>query len=295
MTRRNRSRLPQKLPDPARERAPRDAKAPSPRERLKHARVAGRSARFSREEVHSVMRRLVSGSPTVHLGLPRFDRLTLAHVEMAMTSVFGWNGDGPRARIAPSHTVTGFTAASERVLEVARSGGRLVFATSRPASLFPLHRALAAAAHEAGGQVLQAEEVGPINHRGERIWWLDRVAMISDGKSLLGESTVQAADELLFALPRPDLVVADRGFAGVALASGLEVVAFADVDAVALAVAAWRGRAIRLVPLDEHRPPAAYAPLLEILDDIVGTASVDMSVTGIDQRADLRFGDTARQ
>ena len=248
------------------------------------------------------MRRLVNGAPGVQLGLPRFDDLTLPHVEMAMTSVFGWKGDGPRARIAPSHTVAGFTAACERVLEVARAGGRLAFATSRPASLFVVHRALAAAADQAGGQVLEAEECGPIGHRGERIWWLDGVAMITDGEGLLGEESVQAADELLFTLPRPDLVVADRAFAGVALAAGLEVVAFADLDAVALAVAAWRGRAIRLVPLNERRPPNAYTPLLEILDEIAETTAVSFSADGsvsssstnLDHWADLRFGDTTR-
>ena len=51
-----------------------------------------------------------------------------------------------------------------------------------------------------------------------------------------------------------------------ASAPGLEVVAFADLDAVALAVAAWQGRAVRIVPLDDRRPPAAYAGLLDLLE-----------------------------
>ena len=61
-------------------------------------------------------------------------------------------------------------------------------------------------------------------------------------------------------LPRPDLVVADHCFAGTAAGVGLEVVAFADLDAIALAVASWRGMAVRVVPLDEHDAPQAYAP-----------------------------------
>jgi len=251
--------------------------------------------RFGREELIGVMRQLVHGSPAVQLGLPRFDDLTLPHVEMAMTSVFGWKGDGPRARIAPAHTVAGFTVAAERVLEVARAGGRLAFATSRPASLLVVHRALAAAAVDAGGQVLEAEECGSIGRGRERIWWLDRVAMITDREGLLAIESVQAADELLFNLPRPDLVVADRAFAGVALAAGLEVVAFADLDAVALAVAAWRGRAIRLIPLDERRPPHAYTALLEILDDVVEQAAIVPAPIEPDHGSDLRFGATAHQ
>ena len=53
------------------------------------------------------------------------------------------------------------------------------------------------------------------------------------------------------------------------MTTGLEVVAPADLDAVALAVAAWRGMAIRVAPLDQHRTPSAYEPLLELLDETV--------------------------
>jgi hypothetical protein len=45
------------------------------------------------------------------------------------------------------------------------------------------------------------------------------------------------------------------------------VVAFADLDAVALAVAAWRGLAVRIVPLSQHRPPQAYSPLVDLVDE----------------------------
>ena len=103
--------------------------------------------------------------------------------------------------------------------------------------------------------MLQLRESGPIGAGGRRLRWLDGVAVVTDGVQLLGDDDVHAAEELLFALPRPDLVVADRCFAGVALNAGFEVVAFADLDAMALAVAAHRGRALRVVPLDERRPP----------------------------------------
>ena len=38
-------------------------------------------------------------------------------------------------------------------------------------------------------------------------------------------------------MPYPDLVVADRGYAGGALRAGIEVVALADLDAIALGLA----------------------------------------------------------
>ena len=266
MTRRAKSRLPPKLADPATDQGPRIPKGPSRSDRLKREHVAGRSTRFGRDEIVGVMRRLTLGAPATRLGLPAFTMLPLAHVEAAMVATYGWTGDGPKARIAPSRTIEGFTAGSERIREVAAGGGRLAFATARPASLHPLYRELARWAADAGGEVLAAETASVAGGRDRQLWWIDRVAVLTDHASLLGLDSVGAAQELLFTLPRPDLVVADRTFAGVALAAGLEVVAFADLDAVALAVAAWQGRAIRVVPLDDARPPHAYLTLLELLD-----------------------------
>lgn len=267
MTRRPRSRLPPKLPDPARDRAPTQPKPPTRRERLKDAHAAGRSAHWSSDAVVDTMRALVRGEPRATLGLPPFAELTMAQAAAAADLIFGWDGDGPRARIDPARTVNGFTAACTRVLEIARGGGRIAFATGRPASLLGLHRALADVASAAGGEILGATQSGPIDARGRRIWWVDGVATVSDGESLLAEDSPAAAEELLFLLPRPDLLVGDRAFAGTAVGSGLEVVAFADLDAIALAVAAWRGMALRIVPLDEHRIPQAYTPLLELLEE----------------------------
>ena len=267
MTRRPKSRLPPKLPDPARDRATAPQKPPSRRERLKAAHVAGRSARFSRDDVVAIMRALVRGDSGATLGLPPFPDLTMEHAAAAAELIFGWNGDGPRARIDPARTVDGFTAACARVLEVARAGGRIAFATGRPASLLGLHRALAGAASAAGGEVLSATQSAPVDARGLRIWWVDGVATVSDGESLLADDSTAAADELLFLLPRPDLLVGDLAFAGTAAGTGLEVVAFTDLDAIALAVAAWRGMAVRVVPLDERRTPHAYDPLLELLKE----------------------------
>ena len=91
------------------------------------------------------------------------------------------------------------------------------------------------------------------------------MAVVTDGVSLLADPTARCADDWLFAVGRPDLVVADRGFAAAAVGAGLETIAFADVDAVVLGVAARRDRPVRVIPLDEQRPPGAYEPLVEAL------------------------------
>jgi hypothetical protein len=262
------SRLPPKLPDhtDAPGASHEREREPNLRELLKQEHVAGRSLRFGRDEVLGVMRNVVQGTPSALLGFPGFPALTNEHVEAAVEAVYGWDGDGPRARIAPGRTVDGFTTAVARVLEVARSGGRVTFATARPAALLPLHRRLAARAAAEGARLLAARETSGFGPAARRVRWIDHVAVLTDGAALLADSSTEAAEEWLFTLPRPDLVVADHLYAGVAAASGLEVVAFADLDAVALAVASWQGRAVRVVPLDDRRPPAAYGPLLDLLE-----------------------------
>jgi hypothetical protein len=270
VTRRPKSRLPPKLPDPARERAASPPRQPSRRERLKDAHVAGRSARFTRDDVVRVARALVHRDDTVALGVPAFTNLTMDHVSAAIAMVYGWDSDGAAGRIDPTNTLVACDGACQRILEVARRGGRVAFATARPASLLGVLGALAEAVDEAGGAVLEAAQSSLIDGHRRRLWWVDGVAVVTDGESLLAHNGATAADELFFVLPTPDLVVADGWFAGRALAAGLEVVAFADLDAIALAVAAWRGMAIRVVPLDGSRTPQAYTPLLEVLDDARG-------------------------
>jgi hypothetical protein len=280
VTRRPASRRPPKLPDRAPQPVRREVKEPSPRERLKAAHVTGRSLRFGREEVVGVMRRLVAGDTRARLGLPPMNDLALEHVEAAVADVYGWRGDGPRARIAPRHTIDAFVAARDRIHDVAAAGGTLAFATGRPASMLSLYRAMATSATRAGGAVLQHGDSIVVSPGACRLWWIDGIAVATDRGSVLADQGVPAAQELFFALLRPDLVVADSTFAGVALELGLEVVAFADLDALALAVAAWRGLAVRVVPLDQQRPPGAYGPLVELLghgppaDDDLGLADL---------------------
>jgi hypothetical protein len=269
VTRKPRSeRRPPKLPDPASERAPRADTGSNLRDALKHAHVSGRSLRYGRDEVTGIMRRVEQGAPSSLCGLPAFAGVTREQVAAAVEHVYGWEGDGPRARIAPARTIDGFTVAATRVLEVARAGGRLAFATARPAALLQLYRRLAARAAGEGAVVLAGDETVGFGPAGRRVRWVDHVAVLTDGAALLADDGVEAAEEWLFTLARPDLVVADHSYAGVASASGLEVAAFADLDAVALAVAAWQGRAIRVVPLDDRRPPSAYGGLLDLLESI---------------------------
>jgi hypothetical protein len=133
--------------------------------------------------------------------------------------------------------------------------------------LLGLYACLARHAAAAGASIAVAEATDAFAARSGgalRVWWVDGVAVTTDGRSLLADEGVVAAEEWLFEIARPDLVVADRGFAARALAHLVEVVAFADVDALALAVAARCGLPVTVVPLACHRPPSGYRVLEEL-------------------------------
>jgi hypothetical protein len=63
----------------------------------------------------------------------------------------------------------------------------------------------------------------------------------------------------------PDVVLADHGFAGAAIARGVETLCFTDVNDPAIAVAKADGLVQIVVPLDDNLPPAVYVPLGKFL------------------------------
>ena len=214
------------------------------------------------------MRRVMSGDPGALLGLERFGGLDLPELRAVTAEVWGWNSNEPTVTIEPERVLTGLLAARDRVVDVSRRGGRILVATGRPASLLPLHQHLARLSLETGGHLLDSGEAGPVAAAGRasvRLWWIGGVAVLTDGDVLLADPGIDAIDELLFTVPYPDLVVADRGFAGGALRAGIEVVALADLDALALGLAASRGLPVTVVPMHERRPASAYTALEPLL------------------------------
>ena len=278
MSRRPATRRPPKLtsPEPT---PPLAGPRPQPtlRRQLLDARVSGRQ-RLGRTEVLTTARRVARGEPAALYELDPFASLGLEEVMVAIAAVWGPDLGSPdlgaTLAIDPDLTAAGAVAGFGRIADVARRGGRLVFATTRPASLLGLHQELVRLARATGGEVLDDDETGPaqIDARSDRnLRFLDGVAVVSDGESLFGGPGYGAAAELLFHLPPPDLVVADRAIAGGCLATGIETVALAGLDAVALGVAARRGEPVTVVPVDATRAPAAYAVVSRLGREAFGT------------------------
>jgi hypothetical protein len=71
------------------------------------------------------------------------------------------------------------------------------------------------------------------------------------------------AMEVMLTAQRPDLVVADHGFAGAAIEAGVETLSIADVNDPALIVAKAQGRTEVVVVLDDHVPAENYWPCFQ--------------------------------
>jgi hypothetical protein len=240
------------------------ARVPTLRRRVLEARIAGSHAHFGRDAVKASVRALVNGDRQARLGCDGLDDCRPDEVREALVSTHGWDPNAARAAIDPDCTVAAIGAAGLRITEAARSGARIAVATARPASMLGLAQFVASEAAALGARLLVSDRATVEGAAGRELWWIGGVAVVTDGTALLAFDG--AGDDWLFAVGRPDLVVADRAYAGSALRAGCEVVAWADLDAPALAVAAARGRRILVVPLDERRPAAAY----EVVEDGLG-------------------------
>jgi len=243
-----------------------------------------------RSEIAHVVARLAAGAPDATLGMPLVP-VGRDEAWAALAGTWGWDGSTPRASIDPDRTLAALEHARQRLRAVGAAGGRVAVATGHPASLLPLVSAMATTAREAGAQLLVCERSGPIAGSGRALWWLGPVAVVTDGTSLLGDDGLEAASEWLFLTGRPDLVVADGAFAGAAAAAGHETLALADLDAVALGVAAGRGLPVRVLPLDTTRPAGAYEALVEA----VAGPGPSSSSAGAEARPGPRAGETSPQ
>jgi hypothetical protein len=88
------------------------------------------------------------------------------------------------------------------------------------------------------------------------------VGMVTDGERPRHTHWPEAMRRML-ADERPDLVMADHGFAGAAIEAGVETLSIADVNDPALIVAKAQGRTDVVVVLDDHVPPENYWPCFQ--------------------------------
>ncbi len=169
-----------------------------------------------------------------------------------------------RGCIDPASTAAGLVEAGERLREVAGSGGSLVFATGHPGALLLYYLELARWAQELGGEVLTAKARGRYE-KGISLDWAGSIGTLGDGAGLFHTHSPGYMRDVLREVGAVDLVVADHGFAGAAIAAGVPTVTVMDTNDPAIAVVAGRGADVTVVPMDDNRPLNSYAAALGVL------------------------------
>ena len=154
----------------------------------------------------------------------------------------------------------------DRLAAAAGRGERILFATGHPGDLDPLYGAIAELAAAAGARIVRPAEGVTWSDPGAGHSWTiayhGAVGMVTDGERPRHTHRPDAMERML-EQERPDLVLADHGFAGAAIQAGVETLSVADVNDPALIVAKAQGRTEVVVVLDDHVPPEAYWPCFQ--------------------------------
>ena len=168
--------------------------------------------------------------------------------------------------IAPAPIVDSCRAMGERLAHAAVAGERVLLATGHPVGLGLFYRALEGliAGH---GARLATPAAGTRWREGhlDHDWvvaYFGAVAVLFDDREPRHTHS-PAAMERILADARPDLVVADHGFAGAAIEAGVETLSIADVNDPALIVAKAQGRTEVVVVMDDHVAPDDYWPCFQ--------------------------------
>ncbi len=157
------------------------------------------------------------------------------------------------------------SAAGDRLARAGERGETVVLATGHPAGLIHLYAELGRELVARGATVARPAD-GQTWRDSDRWEWqiryLSGVAMLTDTESPKHTHSGEPMRRMLREL-RPDLVVADHGFAGAAIEAGIDAVSVADVNDPALLVARELGRTEHVVVMDDNVQPDAYWPCFQ--------------------------------
>jgi hypothetical protein len=245
---------------------------------LDSVRITGQVA-TPRENNLRHMRLFLEGNENLEFGVRTRREWTFDEVFDLMHEKVGTSPD--RSHAAGQDTIDGnkCVAALDRFADrlgaAVRGGERILFATGHPGGLLPVHAALAAAAEEAGADVMQVPE-GIRFREGDIRQVLGVLAWHQHG-NLMHTHFPEPMRLVLNALaaagrPAPQLVVADHGWAGHAAEAGFPALGFADCNDPGLFVSEAEGRLEVAVPLDDNVPPGLYAPMTRYLLTRAGLA-----------------------
>ena len=245
------------------------------------SRIAG-EVTTSREVNLRNARRMAEGLPKYAFGLVPLRSWTADEVVQVMVERVGIDPDvghlEGQDRIDPALTLAQLERWRQRLAQAAAGRERVLVATGHPTGVLAIHLRVVTALRAAGCEVLVPELDWSWPWPGDQEWARSRprhvravggVHLLASGGELLHTHAPEPMHAVLAALGdvRPDLVVADHGWAGAAVHAGLDVLGLADCNDPALFVAEHEGRPIVTVPLDDNVAPHLYDPLSDLVTD----------------------------
>ncbi|GIH90930.1 phosphatase [Planobispora siamensis] len=242
---------------------------------LTRTRIAGDVA-TSRENNLDHYRSLANRDPHHMFGLTMGEGWSYRDVLELMAKSAGVVADPAHRRgqdtIDPDRTIEATEAMGDVIAEVLRSGSpRILLATGHPTGLLTVHLALARLLRERGARLMSPAEGwsywGSGFGRRRKIRYLDDVAMLDDKGAFVHTHDPAPMEAMIAEMgdDRPDLVIADHGWAGAAGEAGILTVGFADSNDPALFVGEAEGKIAVTVPLDDNVLPRDYHPLTQHL------------------------------
>ena len=170
--------------------------------------------------------------------------------------------------IRPEPILAACAALGDRLAEACRRGETVIVATGHPVGLALFYHAIDGLLTERGARVITPADGArwrdPFLHHDWTIEHWNGVGMLTDGREPRHTHWPDAM-RLMLAEASPDLVIADHGYAGAAIAAGIETVSIADVNDPALLVAQAKGLTETVLVMDDHVDPAAYWPCFQAI------------------------------
>jgi hypothetical protein len=254
------------------------------REHLVASRIAG-AVDTPREDNLRNASRMAQGLHKYAFGLTPLRRWTADEVVEVMVQRCGIVDDPDflegEDRIDPDLTLAQLERWRVRLAKAAAGQERVLIATGHPTGVLAVHLQVAAALRAAGCDVLtpaldwrwpwpsSEDTAGWARYRPRHVRVINGVHLLASGGELLHTHDPEPMQEVLAVLgdDRPDLVVADHGWAGAAAEAGIETLGLADCNDPALFVAEHEGKPITTVPLDDNVAPHLYDPISAFLTD----------------------------
>jgi len=215
---------------------------------------------------------LVGGDSSVALGLGSLLPATVDEVLEGLRRLADWDfegSDGSRGKswVSPEAVVEQAERAAERLTIAMVNKERVFFGTGHPTGPLEMYARLADHLRDGGARIERIAEGESFEGYvgGAQIRYICDVGCVSMSGDLVHTHSARPMEFLLSSGLQADLVIGDHGFAGAALARGMDAVAIVDTNDPGLILAWVRGLPVWPILCDDARPAIYYSELLQFL------------------------------